>query len=428
MTKDDAIGFYHSLLRFGVKPGLDRISVLLSRLGNPQDKLKFIHIAGTNGKGSVCTELSNVLRCAGYKTGLYTSPYVIDFSERIQINNVCISDESLIECTEIVKNEIINLSDEGIVITEFEAIAAAAFLYFDKAGCDIVVLETGLGGRFDATNVISDCVCSIITSVSLDHTEILGNTITAIAGEKCGIFKTGKPVIFSETQKEEFTSVAYDTATTLSCPVYIARPSEMDVLYSDLTGTEIKYKDVEILIPFPGEHQTDNTALVLAATEILNKSGYNIAIGDVKKGIESSFIPARTEIISRNPLVILDGCHNPDSTKALADCLKYYASGLKLQGITAMMRDKDCETNFKNLGSLFDRIICTGASNPRSADAFELAKTGLPYCECKPIANQSDAVNTALSDAKYYDGTIFFGSLYFASDIRNLLTDYFKHI
>ena len=183
----NAENYYHSLLTFGIMPGLDRIKILLERLGSPEKSLRCIHVAGTNGKGTVCSFLASVLKEAGYKTGLYTSPYIVDFRERIRIDGEMISEEELEQVTASVRSEIEALRNEDVIITEFEAVTAAAFLYYKNAGCDFVVLETGLGGRFDATNVIERPLASVITSISLDHVNILGNTISDIAYEKCGI-------------------------------------------------------------------------------------------------------------------------------------------------------------------------------------------------------------------------------------------------
>ena len=194
----EAEKYYHSLLTFGMRPGLERIGMLLERLGNPQDSCKFIHVAGTNGKGTTCVMLAEILRAQGYKTGLYTSPYIVDFRERIRVNGEMISEEELSRITQTVKEAVCQLNSENIVITEFEAVTAAAFLYYKKCGCEFAVLETGLGGRFDATNVIKSNLCSIITHIDLDHTERLGNTKDKIAFEKAGIIKQNCPIFTSE--------------------------------------------------------------------------------------------------------------------------------------------------------------------------------------------------------------------------------------
>ena len=200
MNYKESVEYIHSLLQFGIKPGLERISMLLSALGNPQDKIKTVHIAGTNGKGSTSTHIANILSAAGHKTGLYTSPYVLSFCERIQIDGENIPEKRLADAVTKVRTEIEELNEKGIVITEFEAITAAAFLYFYEAGCDFAVIEVGLGGRFDATNVLKSPRACVITSISLDHTKILGDTLPQIAFEKCGIIKNSVPVVTSDNQ------------------------------------------------------------------------------------------------------------------------------------------------------------------------------------------------------------------------------------
>ena len=220
-TADEAVNYYHSLEKFGIMPGLERITLLCERLGSPHKRLKFIHTAGTNGKGSTCTALASVLHKAGYKTGLYTSPYVIDFRERIQLDMRMISPEELISCTQRVKTAIEQLNDEGVKITEFEAVTAAAFLFYYEKSCDFVVLETGLGGRFDATNIIESPLCSIITSVSMDHTGVLGDTLSEIAFEKSGIIKKGCPVITGTEQPADVLEVISSQAEKMNSPVIL---------------------------------------------------------------------------------------------------------------------------------------------------------------------------------------------------------------
>lgn len=421
MKKDEAIGFYHNLMRFGIKPGLDRINCLLDRIGNPQNDLKFVHVAGTNGKGSVCTEISHILKCAGYKTGLYTSPYVIDFCERIQINNSYINDKDLCFYTDIIKKHIDELNKSGVVITEFEAITATAFLYFKDKNCDIVVLETGLGGRYDATNAIKSNLCSVITSISLDHTAVLGDSVTQISYEKCGIFKKGCPITFSDTQPEDFISVAVQEANNLDAQIYISQPYFFNKHNCDLFGSDITYHGIDIHIPFPGIHQVDNSALVISCIEILNSAGFNISDDAIKAGIENSFIPSRTEIICKNPLIILDGCHNPSSVHALENLIRNCLHDKKILGLTAMMRDKDINSNIEHIAPLFDKVITSVSSNTRSASADALSDEFNKYCDSISISDYSLSVDYAFDTLHDYDALIVFGSLYFASDVRELL-------
>ena len=238
MNYTGSVEYIHSLLRFGIKPGLERISELLSLLGNPQEKVKAIHIAGTNGKGSTSTMTANILKNAGYRTGLFTSPYVINFRERIRINGEMIPEDALAETVSRVKEKIDILNEQGTEITEFEAITAAAYLYFAEEGCDFAVMETGLGGRFDATNVITKPAICIITSISFDHTDILGDSLEKIAFEKCGIIKRNCPVVTSENQSSEAMQVIKKTCEEKSSPLFITDPQKATVI-SDTLGKTV---------------------------------------------------------------------------------------------------------------------------------------------------------------------------------------------
>lgn len=423
MTLNEAVGFYHSLERFGIQPGLERINILLKKLGSPHEKIKCIHIAGTNGKGSTCTSLASILTKAGYKTGLYTSPYVIDFRERIQLNGEMISPEKLIEVTTQVKNAVEQLSKEGVTITEFEAVTAAAFTYYFNEKCDIAVLETGLGGRFDATNVIASPICSIITSVSLDHVKILGDTLEKIAFEKCGIIKNNCPVITGGEQKQAVLDVIKNQAELKNSPLYIKRSDEMfTVVNESIFGTRVKSEFGEFNIPWTGTHQLDNAALVLGAVEVLQNNGFSVPFSAVFDGYESAFIPARTEIISRSPLVILDGSHNDGSTQALANVLKTHLNNRKILSVMGMMADKDCKKAVENLVPCFSEVITVCPSNPRSMSAEELAETISGFSvKSTPVSDPCVGIKEAYKKLKDYDALVVCGSLYLAGDVRQLL-------
>jgi len=414
--------YYHSLLRFGMQPGLERISKLLDRLGSPQNTLKFVHVAGTNGKGSVCTFIAGVLSRAGYKTGLYTSPYVIDFRERIRVDGVMIPCGELDGVTLEVSREIESLAAEGVVITEFEAVTAAAFLYYARRKCDVVVLETGLGGRFDATNVITEPVCTCITSVSLDHVKILGGTLEQIAFEKCGIIKPGRPCVTSSDQSYEVLRVIKEQTSDKNSPLIIADTSDVKLLDSGIEGSDVLYKDILIHIPFPGEHQLENAAVALECINVLNSNGFNVSSGDISEGFKSCFIPARCEIISSSPLVILDGCHNDGSTLAFAGLIRKRLKNKKIHALMGMMADKNCEKAIANLVPLFSDVTFVKPSNPRAAEPEKLSELAAKYCAdvstADTVESGADSVCGRLSDG----GVLAVcGSLYLASDIREYL-------
>lgn len=425
MDFEHAVAYYHSLERFGIQPGLDRIRELCRQLGDPQDSLRFVHVAGTNGKGSTCTEIASVLTDAGYKTGLYTSPYVIEFRERIRLNGEMITPEDLIEVTEKVRSAACFLSQKGVNITEFEAVTAAAFLYYAENHCDVVVLETGLGGRFDATNIIRDPICTVITSVSLDHVMILGNTLTEIASEKCGIIKPGHPVITSSRQDDEVLDVIGKAAACNCSELFVSEPSELSVVNEDITGSDVLYQGYPLHIPFAGRHQVENVSLTIKAIEVLRRSGYSVTDEQLKDGLSRAVIPARIEVISKEPLVILDGSHNDGSTAALAAAVRSFLPGKRILAVMGMMADKDIDSALSHLLPLFSKVIAVTPSNTRSMEAEKLCEKIIR----KGVLSQAlpdpiEGVKYALEQLCDYDALIVCGSLYLSSDVRSYLLNY----
>lgn len=421
MNFDEAVGFYHSLMRFGVQPGLDRIRALCERLGNPQKNLKCVHVAGTNGKGSTCTVIASVLREAGYSVGLYTSPYVLEFRERIKLNGEFIPKKELVRITEKVAEALKRVNDDGVFPTEFEAITAAAFVFFAESKCDAVVLETGLGGRFDATNIIEEPLVSVITSISLDHTAILGDTVAKIAWEKAGIIKKNRPVITSVHQPRDALDVIKKSAVENGAELITADDGAMlDVIGETLFGSDVEYNGNRIRIPFGGAHQRENMSLCLKTFDVLRKNGLDIPVSAVVNGTEKAFIPARTEIMNREPLVLLDGSHNVSSTLALAELLKRECGEQRLIAVMGMMADKACSSSLDNLLPCFSEVIATTPSNPRAMKAESFAELvrekGSP---CISVDEPRRAVDTALDRAeKCGAGTVVCGSLYLAADVR----------
>lgn len=273
MTYRQAIDKINSLLRFGSRPGLDRITKLLQLLGNPHKGLSCVHVAGTNGKGSVCALLSSVLKNAGYKTGLFISPYVVDFRERIQINGCMIPETQLSEITEQVLPFVEQMATQNEIITEFELITAIAFLYFKRQNCDIVVLETGLGGRFDSTNVIQTPLCSVITSIGLDHTAVLGGTVEEIAFEKSGIIKPYGNTVFYP-QQPSVNAVIEKAVTEQKNTLFYADNVPLSPLESTIEGTTLDYGGQRLLLPLIGRHQIKNAKTALQTLQVLQKAGF----------------------------------------------------------------------------------------------------------------------------------------------------------
>ncbi len=419
MTYEEALEKISSLLEFGTRPGLERIEKLLELLGNPQDKLKFVHVAGTNGKGTTCVLISSVLRKSKYKTGLFTSPYVTDFCERMQINGEMISHEELAGLVEKTFPFIEQMAQNGEIITEFEFITALALQWFAQKSCDIVVLEVGLGGRLDATNVIKTPLVSVITSISLDHTAILGDTVEKIAYEKCGIIKENGITVCYPDQPTQALEVIKTVASERHNRFVLADMNSVARLSANITGTGLEYRGLLIHLPFIGEHQVKNAVTALAVLEVLKQEGFPIADHSFEAGFSSASFPARLELLSLSPIVLLDGAHNPDGTAALAAAVKRYLGGRKVVAIMGMLADKDVTAAVKNLEGLFTRVITLAPSNPRAMDAQQLAELWRAGgTEAEAADSTDEALKNALSLAGNEGAVVICGSLYLAGEVR----------
>lgn len=421
MNYSDTIAYIHSLERFGIKPGLERISALCEKIGNPQNHLRFIHVAGTNGKGSACTMIAEVLKCAGYKTGLYTSPYVTDFRERIQINSEMIAKRDLISCVGAVKTA---CEKYDIQATEFEFITAAALLYFYRSKCDAVVLEVGLGGRFDATNIIPSPSVAVIMHIAKDHTAVLGNTVAEIAFEKCGIIKPGCKVVSYPLQEKEALEVIENTCKSNSCSLIIPHTDKLNITGASLKGTGVKYGDLSYSLRLPGEHIVYNS---IAAVEAVRAFDCSIRDDAIEKGLSDTVMPARMEIISENPAVILDGGHNEDCAVSLEKFVKSYLGDKNITVVSSIMQDKDYNSYLKHIASLARRFIAVRADVPRALDCETLAKAASAYCDnCIFDYDTEKAVLSAAVSAGENDAVIICGSFYLAGEIRSALLKKFK--
>lgn len=412
MNYNESVEYIHSLLTFGIKPGLERISRLLELLGNPQDKLKAVHIAGTNGKGSTSTAVSCMLTADGYKTGLFTSPYVIDFLERIQINGKNVDKDFFAECVTEVRKKTEELNKQNIVITEFEAITATAFLCFARAHCEYAVLEVGLGGRFDATNVIKNPLAVVITSISLDHTKILGDTIEQIAFEKCGIIKKNTTVITSLNQQYKAMQVIRRTCESNGCNLIITNPKSADVTNDSIDGTEFVYGDSAYKTTLTGDHQIENALNAITAAEVLSVSKNAIC-----NGLKNTRMTARMEIIGKNPLILRDGGHNEGCAKALYDFLKKY-NVQNINMLVGLMADKDVEGYVSLLAPLCKSVVTVTPSNPRALNGGELKGITEKYCKNVDFVNDpKEGYKYILSRACENDTVLVCGSFYMMSDI-----------
>ena len=411
MNYGETLNYIHSLGKFSKPAGLERITLALKKLHNPQDNFRSIHIAGTNGKGSVSAMLAKIFETAGFKTGLFISPFVIDFRERIQINGEFISEKDLIKYSQKVINA-------GVEMTEFEFISAAAFTYFSDKNCDIVIAETGLGGRLDATNTLTNVAAAVITKIGLDHLGVLGDTVEKIAAEKCGIIKDCPITVTSANQRQEALAVIECSSNRLVSPDL----AHLTVLKCYESGSSIIYKNKEYDISLCGEYQIENALTVI---ETVENSGYNIPYETVKKALANTFFPARAEIICKSPLVVLDGAHNPDGAGELAKILKKHAG--RVTAIIGVMKDKDYKAVLKATLPLCRSAVAVTVENmPRTLDASELADTAREYCPTVTADNYDEAIEKAASLAKN-DPVFVFGSLYLAGGIRDKLIDYYKN-
>jgi len=411
MNYSDALEFTHSLLKFGIKPGLERVSRLLSRLGDPQKDTKFIHVAGTNGKGSVCAMVSSILRESGKKTGLFISPYIVDFRERIQIDGEYISEEDFAYFAEQVKK----VTDEGEESpTEFEFITAVAFLYFKEKKCDVVVLETGLGGRYDSTNVIGTPLCSVIASISLDHVDILGDTIEKIAEEKCGIIKENGTTVTSPLQKDEALTVIARHCAEKNNTLRLACDTPK-ILSQTLEGTIFEYGGEAYKLGLLGEYQMKNVPL---AIEVASTLGIDVEF--IKKGLEKAVNPARFEVVKDNPYVIIDGAHNEDGALQLKASLDKYFEGQKVLGVCGMLADKSYELELEILKDNFSALILMTPDNPRALPAEKLKITADKTFENTIICDDAKVLCKLIEDKFPNTPTAIFGSLYLASELRKL--------
>lgn len=417
MTYQEALTYIHSISWRGSKPGLERISGMMEQLGNVQEDLKFIHIAGTNGKGSVSAMLSSVLTAAGYRTGLFISPYIMRFNERMQVNGVPISDEELAEIITEVQPVAESMTERP---TEFEIITAAAFLWFARQKCDIVVLETGLGGRLDATNLISKNVCAVITNLGMDHTEYLGNTLGEIAGEKCGILKPGCPVVAYRSAPEAM-KVIRARAKELECPVRTADFGKIKALSADLQGQTFQYKQFpELTVHLLGAHQLKNAAVALETISVLRKAGWEIPDEAVVQGMDATRWPGRFEVLQDNPLVIVDGAHNPQGVESLIAAVKEYLPGQHIVCVTGVLADKDWKPMMDRLKTVVSDFVAVTPDSPRALGNVRLARYLTDREHWVSVADDVEkGLTGALERAKATGGMVLAcGSLYMAADVR----------
>ena len=416
MTYEETLKFIHSVQWRGSKPGLSRTRELLARIGDPQKKLKFVHVAGTNGKGSTAALIASVLRTAGYRTGLYISPFVTRFNERVQVDGEEIPDEDLVRTVEAIRPFAESMEDRP---TEFEIITALAMEYFLERRCDIVVLEVGMGGELDSTNVIDTPEAAVITAIGYDHMKELGSTLTLIAKAKAGIIKPGGRVAAYGGVPEADAVLRARCEETGSSLVFTDF-SALDVENCGLGGCVFRYKTYGGLkIPLAGIHQPKNAALAVEAVEILRSCGFVIPDGALYEGFRSVKWPGRMETLLQRPVFLLDGAHNPHGARAAAESLRTFFPGKKILFILGVMADKDVAGILDQLLPLAERCFTVKPVTPRAMDDGVLAaliwERGIAAVAC---GTPEEGVRRALQTAGE-DGVICAaGSLYFSADIR----------
>ena len=412
MTYQETLDYIHNVNWCFCKPGLERTRELCEKLGNPEKALRYIHVAGTNGKGSTCAMLESILRAAGYKTGLYTSPYVRRFNERMQVNGEPISDEELIEITGQVRKFADSMTDKP---TEFELITAIAFEYFYRQKVDVVVLEVGMGGRLDSTNVIENPLLSIITGIAFDHIAQLGNTLHAIAAEKAGIIKEGRPALFGGKTSGSACRTVGAVAQMRHAPFYRVDRSTCKIKEYSLDGTVFDYEDYKDLeLSLLGTYQPFNAATVLTAVKLLREQGMEISEKAVREGLKSVRWQARFELVCKDPVVIFDGGHNPQGVEAAVKSITKYFPDQKVNLLSGVMADKAYDEMIEQIKTVAAKVFTVTPNNPRALAAEEYAGYFRNHkIESEGFESVESGIRAAMRDSREnHRPLICLGSLY----------------
>ncbi len=428
MNYQEALNYIHGTYKFGKKIGLTNIRDLLQRLGNPEKQLKIIHIAGTNGKGSVSSFIHGGLSAAGYRVGLFTSPYLETFRERMQINGMKISEDHLIQSTSKVKKTIEEMVKEGKHHpSEFEVVTAIALDYFHNRSVDYLVFEVGLGGRFDATNAVDHPILSIITNIGYDHTEYLGDTLDKIAYEKAGIIKEKTPVIVYPQAKEAWETIER-VAKNKKAPIIPVDfstlvPEESSLKEQSFSVTLGKTAYASIRIRLLGPYQIYNCITALTALDYLKSQGeITYSLENIQEGFYNTTWPGRFEILRDKPLTIIDGAHNPQAAKALRETLGKHLSNTSITFVIGMLLDKDVLSFLQEIAPLGARFILTKPFGPRAAEPKYLEKKLLPYG--KPLYLEpavAKAIDQAFLVNPEGDAIVIVGSLYMIGEARTYI-------
>ncbi len=419
MDYEATLEHLYRLERFGIKLGLDNIRRLLSLLGDPHRGLRAIHVTGTNGKGSVCAYATSALRKAGYRVGLYTSPHLVRFNERIQVDGVQISDEDVLRFWSGMQPAIESMAGKNKVNhpTFFEVTTAMAFEYFREHEVDLALVEVGMGGRMDATNVIDGRV-SVVTRVALEHTEHLGKSVERIAREKAGIIK---PTSRAVTVDQEALPVIAARCREVGAPLTIlGRDAHAERLSQDLYGQRVRVRgafgDLEVRTPLLGTFQVENVGLAVAALAELRATGFHVPDSAIVSGIESAHWPARLQVLRERPLVVVDGAHNGPAARALAASVAELLPGSKFLLVIGVLSDKDLDAFASSLGPIASQVFACRPKSHRAFEAEEVAAALRPYAPVTVVPPVGRAIDAALAAARPEDRILITGSIYTAGE------------
>ena len=424
MKEREVMEYMEKISGLGIVPGLDSIRELCRRLGEPQKDLQFVHIAGTNGKGSASAYISSVLKCGGYRVGRFVSPVIFEYRERIQVNDHMITRESLCWNMERIIKVCEKMVADGLPHpTAFEMETALGLLYFQEKKCDIAVLEAGMGGTFDSTNVIENTNVAVIASISMDHMKFLGGTLEEIAAQKAGIFKKGCAVV-TVKQKPEVMEVIEGRARALDCPLTAADGGAAKHVRYGLEKQYFDYKELKSLeIALAGQYQIENAVLALEALNILGNRGFPVEVQKLRKGFAEVKWPGRFTVVGRKPYFIVDGAHNEDAARRLAQSLEFYFTNRRIIYIMGVFRDKEYEKMIRLTHGLADQIITIAApENPRALPAYELAREiALVHPKVTAADSLEEAVEMSYLLAKPEDVIVAFGSLAFLGRLMKIV-------
>lgn len=424
MTGSEAIAYIHSMVWDRSATGYEHARELLEKMGNPQKDLRYVHIGGTNGKGSTAAMVASVLKNAGYRTGLYTSPFIFRFNERMQVNGEQITDDELGKVTEEVKAVV---DRYNLHPSEFALLSCVAFAYFKYKKCDIVVLEVGMGGENDSTNVIDCAEVSVLTNIGMDHTEFLGSTIEEIASTKAGILKEGtRAVLYPNVPSVE--TVLTEVCERKQIPYVIPDFSKIERTAHGLAGQTFSFTShKDLYLPLLGNHQLCNAAVAISTLDLLNEAGWNISEDALRMGLREVTWPGRFEVLSQKPLFIIDGGHNPQCVQALAENITAYLEDRRIIALVGVLADKDYEEMFEPILPLVDEFVTITPPSPRSLTAKELAEC--LQAKGKMATSSTDikeGVRIALSKSDDESVVLCFGSLYTIGEIQEAILFYFS--